>query len=62
MSYDFIIDDTEESNTPPSATGWETVRFQIADETAVEAPFVIDDGLTEDLCTGLEEFLVALYF
>lgn len=52
MSYDFIIDDTEESNAPPAMSGWETVRFQVADEVA-------DDG---DLSEGLEEFLVALYF
>lgn len=54
MSYDFIVEDSDETNAAPVMCGWETVVFQVMDEEAVEAG--------DDVAAGLEELLVERYF
>lgn len=50
MDFDFIVDDDGKEPAAPSLNGWETVVFQVMDET---------EALLED---ELEQWLVARYF
>jgi hypothetical protein len=54
MSYDFIVEDSDETTASPVMSGWETVVFQVADVEEAEAG--------EDVAAGLEELLVERYF
>ena len=50
MDFDFIVDDDGKEPAAPSLNGWETVVFQVMDET---------EALLED---ELEQWLVSRYF